>query len=421
MKWAVKDVINEDTWFDEYVKLALTDHPAPLPLECQRVGNSIASWFPCEEGIAFIHTVGGSSDDRVLAEIVLRNQLKGHGYKQAQYYFGSSEKTSTWDDVMAKAKRLKDAGNVTVLRNGANNIVGHVIGDHGEYQTEISREDPNSQAITQWQCECPWDQYAWQRTRQWKKYEGRPCAHVMATFWASQQLPLDEEVAPGQQQQQPSLFNAPQTARPQFQPSPFMAPGQMPPQGEQMQLPGMFPGQATGTPPAPSQYIPQPADVLPQFQNPADQPVVNPASVPGLRQPSPTNPTQYPGGTFSSWSFKDEDGIMEFVSADFNQQPSGFQSGNMVSTKADDWGTWVGKSEDHGAGSPAKIPARSVGEVMSQDPTTGMVQVLFMDSKLGVQEFGKLMPYGATAWFFPTELEERPDVQRPGPAIKRRK
>jgi hypothetical protein len=74
--------------------------------------------------------------------------------------------------------------------------------------------------MTQWQCECPWDQYAWQRTRQWKKYEGRPCAHVLATWWASKMAPLDEDAHPGNQQ---SLFGMPSTPG-GGQGSPFAAP-----------------------------------------------------------------------------------------------------------------------------------------------------------------------------------------------------
>jgi hypothetical protein len=141
-----------------------------------------------------------------------------------------------------------------------------------------------------------------------------------------------------------------------------------------------------------------------------------------MRQPSPLNPVQYPGGTFSSvndgWDLTpDPDKIWHMAAP----QPQGFVNGNIVSTKQDDHGIWVGKSEEHGAGSPAKIPAGSVGEVLGQDPVTGMVNVLFMNEALGVNEFGPLMPYGATAWFFPSQLAERPDIKRPGPAIKRRR
>jgi hypothetical protein len=100
---------------------------------------------------------------------------------------------ASWPDVMAKAKRMIQDGRVTLHRNGYNNIVATVIGDHGVYQPEISRDDPNSRAISQWTCECDWDQYAWGRTRQWKKYEGRPCSHVLATYWKALSTPLDED------------------------------------------------------------------------------------------------------------------------------------------------------------------------------------------------------------------------------------
>lgn len=426
MRWSnVIEAQDEREWFESYVRTAIATPGPRLPPRSQRIGASEATWFETEAGVAFIHTAGGSPDDRTLAEIVVREQLRGHGYRQAQFTFDHDEpfrKTADWTDIMAKAKRLIQAGNVQLLRNGANNVVGHVVGDHGSYQTEISREDPSSRVITQWQCECPWDQYAFQRTRKWKKYEGRPCAHVLATYWKSLATPLDEDIAPGQQDQQ-SLFNAPAQQMPGA-PSPFQAP--VPPsQGQQMEIPGMFPGQATGTPPGASGPPPSDQGILPPFpMDPANQPQVNPASVPGLKQPSPTNPVQYPGGTFSSvsddWQFESSSDTLVYVGADFPKQPDGFINGNMVSTKYDDWGTWVGKSEDHGSGSQAKIPAGSPGEVLGQDPTTKMVQVLFMNEGIGVQEHGPLQPYGATAWYLPSELALRPDIRRPGPAIKRR-
>lgn len=385
-----------------------------LPPNLQKFGNIEVTWENQSDNRVAIFAKGGTKEERLNCKKIVQNQFEKIGF----------QKVADWDSVMAKAVRLKNAGNVTILRNGAQNVVGRVIGDHGTYQTEISREDPNSQAITQWQCECPWDQYAWQRTRQWKKYEGRPCAHVLATYWASRGLPIDEDNQPGGPQAPaaggpPSLFNAPPGGAGGPPPiSPFLAPGggaPAPAQGQQMQM-QFNPQQMQLVPaPLPQQMVPRPSDVLPQFQNPMlNAPVVNPASVPGLRQPSPTNPIQYPGGTFSSWQF--EAATVEAV--DFNQQPEGFQNGNMVSTKFDDWGIWQGKSEDHGAGSQAKIPKGSIGEVLGQDPSTGMVNVLFMGEL--VREHGPLEPYGATAWYLPSELVERPDVQRPGPAIRRR-
>jgi hypothetical protein len=415
-RWAtVVEAQDEQEWFEDYVRVALATPAPSLPPAHQKVGVTEVTWFETEPGVAFIHTVGGSVDDRVLAERVVREQLRGHGVKQAQYTFDHDEafrKTADWNDIMAKAKRLIQAGQVQLLRNGYNDVVGYVKGDHGEYQTEISREDPNSRAITQWQCECPWDQYAFQRTRQWKKYEGRPCAHVLATYWKSQAAPIDEDVHPGQGEQM-GLFDPQGITAPAPRPAPFAAP-QPPPQGVQMQIPGMFPGQATGTPPMPGG---QPPDVIPPF--PMDQlqnTAINPASVPGLRQPSPTNPVQYPGGTFSSVQSDWEFGTMTVV-ADFPKQPEGFVNGNMVSTKVDDWGTYVGRSEDHGAGQPAKIPAGSIGEVLGQDPS-GMVNVLF-ENKI-TEKMGPLEPNGVVAWFFPSELTLRPDVRRPGPAVRRR-
>jgi hypothetical protein len=423
MRWSTVIAAQTDAeWFEEYVRTALNSPAPALPPNAQRIGASTATWFETEPGIAFIHTTGGSIDDRTLAEIVVREQLRGHGIKQAHYDFDHEpqQKTAAWTDIEAKAKRLIQSGQVQLNRNGYNSIVGTVQGDHGTYQTEISRDDPNSRVITQWTCECPWDQYAFQRTRKWKKYEGRPCAHVLATYWKSLSTPLDEDAHPANGGQQ-SLFDMPQVA-----PAPGGGgPGGpvAPPQGQQMQIPGVFPGQATGTPQGPpGQPPPAGPDILPQFpMDPSLQPQVNPASVPGLRQPSPTNPVQYPGGTFSSvqddWHFESDTMVAMPITA---AQPAGFINGNMVSTKHDDWGTWVGRSEDHGAGATVKIPASSPGEVLGSDPTTGMVQVLFMNQGLGVQEHGDLMPWGATAWFLPSELVERPDIPRPGPAVKRR-
>src|SRR4051812_15960069 len=134
--------------------------PIDLPASRRRVGNVRVSWFQDEPGKAVIFCEGGTVDDRLLAEILTRHELAMMGIKQATF---SDEdhfcKTAAWPDIMSKAKRLVQSGNVTLLRNGYNTVVAHVVGDHGEYQVEISRDDPSSRAITQWTCECPWDQY----------------------------------------------------------------------------------------------------------------------------------------------------------------------------------------------------------------------------------------------------------------------
>jgi hypothetical protein len=129
------------------------------------------------------------------------------------------------------------------------------------------------------------------------------------------------------------------------------------------------------------------------------------------------NPIQYPGGTFSSWNFDGHNtsANISVVSA----PPKNPVNGDMVSAKYDDWGTWQGRSEEHGAGSNAKVPAGSVGEVLGTDPTTGMVNVLFTGKQS--EQKGEMEPWGITAYFFPSELHARPDVRKPGPAVRRRK
>lgn len=418
MRWSnVVSTQTEEEFFREYVDTAIRS-PAPvLPPTAQRIGNATATWFETEPGIAFIRTTGISADDRLLAEIVVRNQLLGHNIKQASYTFDHDEafrKTADWNDIMAKAKRLIQSNQVQLLRNGAQNVIGHVIGDHGEYQTEISREDPSSRAITQWQCDCPWDQYAFQRTRQWKKYEGRPCAHVLATYWKSLATPTDEDSSPAAQQQ--SLFDMPGQA-PGPSPSPFQAPAG-PSQGQQLGIPGMFPGAATGSPPQPGQTMPNDPGIIPPFPMAPDPtaPVANPASVPGLRQPSPTNPVQYPGGTFSSWQF-DEDLTNHSDSATIVHMAADgkFTNGMMVSTREVDWGTLIGRSEEHGSGQSIQIPKGSVGEVLGAD--LGLVNVLF-ENKM-TENMGPMEPNGVTAWFWESQLAPRPDVRPPGPAVRR--
>lgn len=252
-------------------------------------------------------------------------------------------------------------------------------------------------------CECPWDQFAWNRTRQWKKYEGRVCAHTLAAFWAARSTPIDEEYSPAGQGVSP--FGTPNPAGQ----TPGMAPGTVPP---------ITPGRTFMPDNSQPQPTGQPQDLIPPYpMDPTMMPQVNPVSVPGLKPQTPLNPVQYGGGTFSSvqgWQFSPDPDTIWVVAG-----PTGFENGAMVSTKHDEVGTWIGKSEAHGAGSYTTIPAGSVGECLGQDPT-GLVNVLFMNKALGVQEFGELMPYGATAWFWPSDLVQRTDIKPPGPAVRRR-
>lgn len=429
--WSITKVTDEQDWFEDYVKLALSVRPAGLPSKRQKLGAVRVQWFETEPGVAFIDTRGGSVNDRVLATQYMKAMLAGHGYRIAQYEvdYGSMTKDSKWSDIMAKAKRLIQSGKVQLLRNGANSIVGSVVGDHGTYQTEISREDPNSQAITQWQCECPWDQYAWQRTRQWKKYEGRPCAHVLATFWKSQASPLDEDVHPATQvtQQQPGQPMAPSIPGRTFSPTDPMeqgmvAPGFTPAMNPQGVLPGLpggapmpAPGQAMGTPPVPG----LPPEILPPFPMEGQlEPQPPQVSIPGAKPQTPLNPMQWPGGTLSSVRDDWENTFM--AATPFKPQPEGFVNGNMVSMIGNDMGVAEGPDPTHPMhGRYMNIQPNTIGEVMGADHLPGLGQVV--EVLFPLHETGPLEPYHVRAWLRPDQVKLRPDVQRPGTVIKRRK
>lgn len=401
MAWAIESVTSNEAWFREGLDLILSSTTRSLPGSTFKVGASSISWRETEPGFAFIEASGGTVEDRVLARRVAQSRLGYHGYRQAQYTLdhGALTKEASWDDIMAKAKRLIQSQQVHLLRNGANVIVGHVKGDHGEYQTEISRDDPDSRAITQWTCECPWDQYAFQRTRQWKKYEARPCAHVLATWWKSQATPLDDEVKPGGpgQMSMPGMEpnelqpGAPgQWFNPQMQtgppirplkPGPMLPPAEPGSMGTQLPIPG-----ADQTPPPPP-------DVMPPF--PMDQiqePVPPTVSVPGAKPPTPANPVQYPGGTFSSWRFADE----------------AFKPGMAVQFVKPEMGTAVGKSTEHGAGGWQEIPAGAVAEFVYQDPTTGLCEV-----RWPLHSAGPMEPFHVECAVDPSFIRPRPDLANP--------
>lgn len=251
---------------------------------------------------------------------------------------------------------------------------------------------------------CKWDQFAWQRTRQWKRLEGRVCSHVLATYWQALATPFDEDIGPGSEPQPggeggPAEMGPP---APQAQPSPF---AQVPGGGTGAVPPAGAPGpQKPGTPnqvapmpqpsPVPGQ-APEPQSLIPQYpQDPALQPAINPVSVPGQKPQTPLNPIQNPGGTFSHVSTVQ------------------FRNGEMVQLKQADHGQTVGLN----AGETKEIPANSIGEVLGTDPL-GLVNVYFAGPQA---EAGRLEPHGVVMWAWPQDLISRPDLRPPGPATRRR-
>lgn len=397
------------TDFKDYVQEVLSGTFLPCPPEEQRLGSTVVRWWESYPGMAVIMASGGSPDDRTLGEQIVKAQLGAHGYERMSFTFDLPRymrRHASWVDIMAKAKRLMQSGNVTVLRNGYNNIVGHVVGDHGEYNTEIGRDDPESRTITTWQCECAWDQYAWQRTRQWKKYEGRPCAHVLALYWTGLGMPLDDHnpeehgpLEPGQKQGPPPVpgpHGGPSVIpniQPQSVPGPPKTPG--PPSGTQGPPSPSGPAQAPMAPPsAPGVLPPSPMEQLQMQmppmpgQTPNGMPAPpNSVSVPGARMPSPFNPIQYPGGTYSKVAAEE------------------FTPGQAVILKEDQWGLAQGKSEAHGSGQYIQIPARKPdgrpqhAEVLSQDPTTGWIEII-----VSLDDNGPNEPYLAQVFVEPNDI-----------------
>lgn len=246
-----------------------------------------------------------------------------------------------WTDVATKAKRLVQEGKVTILRNAPHHIMAHVIGDGtdnggvpDEHDVEITRSDPNSQTIEQWNCDCAWAGFSWDRTRKWKKFEGRPCSHVIATYWKARSTPIDMEgQEPGMQVPRGQKGPAQPPAQQQL-PGVEMLPKHMQPDTEQRQFSPEEPGLPAPTGPTPDQGPAQPPPqslptqqdltlpkvqespfTVPKTQTPqreqlqlfditappgSSQVPQSPVSVPGGSPPTPGNPVKFPG-TFSHW------------------------------------------------------------------------------------------------------------------------
>lgn len=231
-------------------------------------------------------------------------------------------KKAAWTDIVEKAKRLIQSGQVTIMHNSPTHVMAHVIGDHGEYNCEISRTDPETSVIEQWSCECPWDQYAFDRTRKWKHLEGRPCSHVLATYWKGRSTPLDVEgmepgqpVAPGQKtdatpgqmkipitEEQADMGELPDLDLTQLRDEITEGAPPAPPSAEDL-VKGQPPQSPFGE--RPKRAEPPKREQLQLFDitaPPGTSPVpiapIPAVSVPGGAPPTPANPVQFPG-TFS--------------------------------------------------------------------------------------------------------------------------
>jgi hypothetical protein len=424
----------------------LTLPTVPLP-DTVKIGHGIASWYREPDGRAWIE-LEGHKEDRQYARMILASELEFHGIELFSFNVEDAQlqKTADWNDVMNKAKRINQSGQVMILRNGSQYIVANVQGDHGSYEVEIQRQDPNSRVITGWSCECQWSQYAFDRTRKWKKYESRPCSHVLAAYWKSLGTPLDDGGAagddgmpagPGQAQgppggpssdlggakpngagDQPVGVREPAGGQRSFSPDeppggPAPAQGPNMPQG---------PSPIEQTPRAPSTGVipPNPMEQMQQWQDwqgpgTTDGGQDSPpwaVSVPGAKPQSPFNPMQQPG-TYSRFvSGAAGDGSGAFPSAG----QGGFTNGQMIRLNQDDWGQAAGPVPGgYGDGEWRLVTRNSVGEVIDQDETTGWIQAIFPLATSGPHE-----PYHVTMYLDPSQVSAASNIQAPGPVGPRR-
>lgn len=442
-RWTnITSYADEASALDDIVSEIVSSEQMPLPPFDVHVGHVQVHWDDVGGRRCQIQSKGGTASDRLLARQVVAGQLASCGFREAEYDWSVMEKTADWNQIMNKAKRLIQSGNVQILRNGYQNIVARVKGDGTDnggtpdvHQCEIFRADPNSRAITTSDCDCGWGEFQNQpRTREFKRFQGRPCAHILAAFWVAQSMPLDEDANPNAPQpgggpQAPGGFGQGSGFGPDADTGFDPAQRSFDPSGAAGFSAGPGGPPAAGGPQTGGEEPtgPSPADVLPQYpmaQMPQPQPQ-NLVSIPGATPPSPTNPTQYPagpGGTFSSvwggWKFADaEDEFGSPNPTNEDMEPRNLQNGDLVQLRYPDTGTLVGRSEEHGAGQPFNLTPGMVGEVRGTDPATGMIEVLYMGKPFDQNK--RMEPFGATAWHWPSYVLHRPDLKKPGPAIRR--
>lgn len=430
--WEIIATQDEGSWLDYYISDVIANEPTPLPDHDLKIGHVEAYWEEVSPGEAFVVTNPdtGTPEDRHFVEAMIMEQLKPHGFKRATWTYwwdhDDMRKVAEWSDLEDKARRLIQSGQVRIRRNSQDTILANVTGDHGNYQCEIHRADTgNPNAITGSHCTCDWGQFQnLPRTRQWKRFQNRPCAHILAAWWQAQGLPTDEQRNPGGDNFGPNgqgqLFDmtpyAPNQNTKMWKNNPVI-----PPNAWFAQPDTPF---APGTPLTPDMMgqsqAPSPEDVLPQFPmgEQLQLPEVNPVSMPGGRPgPTPGNPIQYPGGTFSRFIPSGRTSRLMIMA---DQQ---YQNGQMVRTLIDDPnGTLVGRDQPQGfpegkrPGDKVTIPKGAVCEVLGTDPTTGMVNVLWMGKAFDANSFFE--PFGATNWYWPSQIAPASNTP-PGPAIRR--
>ena len=116
--------------------------------------------------------------------------------------------TAAWADVQDKAIDIARGGKVRVLsvqmydELHPETFYGQVASPTGEVYDTGLQFVPGSWRVAFWECTCKWAQYAWGRTRQWVKFEGRMCSHALALVYEMQSRGMsgmpdsEDEIAP---------------------------------------------------------------------------------------------------------------------------------------------------------------------------------------------------------------------------------
>jgi hypothetical protein len=104
--------------------------------------------------------------------------------------------TASWQDVQAKAKRIRKEGGVKILVATNMGVAGEVKGDHNVYETQLNYV-LGTKHVADWACGCKWASYTWGRSPAYRRFEGRLCSHALALqYEASARGMFGREIQP---------------------------------------------------------------------------------------------------------------------------------------------------------------------------------------------------------------------------------
>lgn len=104
--------------------------------------------------------------------------------------------TSSWQDVQAKAKRIRKEGGVKITVASNMGVAGEVKGDHNVYETQLNYV-LGTKHVADWSCGCKWASYSWGRSPAFKRFEARLCSHALALqYEANARGMFGRDVAP---------------------------------------------------------------------------------------------------------------------------------------------------------------------------------------------------------------------------------